>query len=263
MKINFIGDSHVACIRSAWKGMQAQYRDVSIAFHGATGNLFQYLVLDGDKLRPENRLLAHSLLAISGVSEIETAGYDAFCLVGLQYSLQNIDLNLYAAYRTIFHAQDYAKFLVSESCFETAFKGLLRESLALSIAAIIRSVSDAPIYIVPQPMPSEGIKAGPRWQVMLDSGDDERLGNQFNAISREFARDDLRFILQDPATLSRPTTTLGRYATGSQRLDVDERHPDGEFYHMNVEYGEVALHRVLGEVLQTGTGSGPIGNSLA
>jgi hypothetical protein len=248
MKVRVIGDSHAACVRTGWREVESDYPDTQLDFAAATGDLLWHVAVEGSCLVPTQATLLNTLEGICRVSRIETAGYDAICLVGLGFSLANVDVSLYADYRTIAQSQTEAKYLVSEACFAAAFVGTLRQSLAMYLAEMVGSITSAPIYLLPQPMPSEIILAGPRWRAMNDSGDDQTLRSQFDAACTMLSRDDLRIIPQPAETLSTPATTRREYSIGSRRFDGDDLHEEDEFLHMNATYGAVAVRRVLAAI---------------
>jgi hypothetical protein len=247
MRVRVIGDSHAACLRTAWRALESDYPDMQLDFAAATGDLLWHVAVEGSCLVPTDAVLANTLQGICQISRIETAGYDAICLVGLGFSLANVDVSLYADYRTIAQSQTEAKYLVSDACFAAAFVGTLRQSLAMYLAEMVGSITSAPIFLVPQPMPSETILAGPRWRTMHETGDHLTLSRQFHAACIDLSGEKHTFIPQPTDTFATPATTRREYSIGSRRFG-DALHDEDEFLHMNEAYGAVALRSVLAAI---------------
>jgi ribosomal protein L12E/L44/L45/RPP1/RPP2 len=208
------------------------------------------LRVHGRALIPRSDAVRRSLMHTSGgLSYVEVDSYDAFGICGLGHGL-HVLAEMYGEYRS----DDFAGFasarhLVSRDCFEEAVLGSLRESFAVRLAQKIRKVSDAPIYLIPQPLPSETIRSGDSdvaklWQALLVNEDEERLQALFKRLHGKELVSGLKVVAQAPETLASASTTKELYSHGSKRLLNENEHDGQDFFHMNGAYGAIAMRQL-------------------
>jgi len=155
-RICVIGNSHLAAVKLGWEAVETG--ETEAVFLSATGpRLRDLAVVDGVLTAPEP--VATLMRELTGVSAVAVAEVDAFVLVGLRFSV-NRAVQVFTTHRT-WAANDPAAgggaHLVSAGCFSGAVRNLLETSMALILAARIRSASRAPLFIIPQPAASERV----------------------------------------------------------------------------------------------------------
>lgn len=244
-RICVIGNSHAAAWRAGLNAGFAPERELRWDFFVAQGDLMRNTELRDTVIIPTAEETRRRVAAIVGPqTEIETRDYHCFVLVGLGISLVDAveALRGFQLLGVETPAEDLR--WLSRPCYMHLIKSLLRASTALHIAKLLRRVTDKPIFLVPQPYPSEAILRMGWWSRVAASG---ALGlamacyrQAVEAIAREL---DCELLLQPESTLGRHSLTLESYAVDSVRLSADlaMKHPAEEPFHMNAAFGTVML----------------------
>jgi hypothetical protein len=248
MRLCFIGDSTLAAVKLGWDMVAADYPHVDATFFGSHGTTLSDLAVGDGMLVPTTDGLRSTLQWISsGKEQIVEADYDCFILVSLGFAIHEI-VYIYGSHRADSHGSQYGlKHLVSDCCFEEAARCRLRRSLALDIAAKLREITDKRVYLLPTPLPSEGVLAAPLWASLTEAGDDSALSDLFIRLSREFSHGSLIILDQPDSTKRRDILTKQEYSIDSVRMigDFDVRHPSDDYLHMNKLYGKAILLDLL------------------
>ena len=225
-KLCVIGNSHVAALKSGWEKMRDDFKDIEVTFFASAGKSLSCLELRGASLVPRNKPIAEILSFTSGgLSEVAIPDYSAFLCYGLGLQLPALDQRL------------------STACSNAVLRDALDQSLNLRIARMLRSATQAPIYVAHNPQQAtshEPEKTFPR--------------QSYATLSRELGRllepDALALAAQPASTLDDDWTTKSHYASGSVRLDTGRRtpnraHPDNERVHMNGAFGTAYLSELF------------------
>lgn len=227
-RICVIGNSHTGAIKTAWDRMAADWPGVAVTFFAARARATEGLEPKDGKLVPKSADLAAQMAFTSGgPALIDPADHDLFLV--------------YAGYEHIRVASAFDQ--VSRALAEKTLLERAEESLLLHHVRNLRAITDKPVYAALTPVPlaprdKPPATMPPHAQVvaLLQAGVFDALG--------------ATLIAQPEATLAEGRTTLGRFATGSEKLatikdQAPGRHGGGDSVHMNVEYGRLWLTAFL------------------
>lgn len=242
-----IGNSHLAALRGAWD-LGNQPPGLQATWFGAMRDGIARLRLVDGALRANTPDLADSLAWTSGGRrEIVLGDYDAFLLVGLGLSFTSL-ARLYGANRTPAQSQELrVRRLVSSAVFDAATTGLVRDSLSLSLARIIRRVTPAPILVLADPLPGEIAAHGKEaslWTHLAANADGADLMRRFhNTAEKEASSAGAIFLPQPDATRAAPPFSHDRLRRGAVRMRAtgDTPFEDEDPGHMGPEYGTHVL----------------------
>jgi hypothetical protein len=190
-----------------------------------------------------------------GKSDITAADFDGFAIVGLVDLVGVASLGL--THRTFKHVADVKVALISEACQKAVVHSLVtRRSLAAMTLDKRRTITDAPIVVVPCPLPSTDIltnrRHGRMWRTpglvkVTMAVYDEALA----ALPATIAR-------QPSGTVEGDIFTKTEFARGSIMLrGTTDAHPDGESFHMNRDFGAIMLREMLAALTRPARGSSP------
>src|SRR5262249_45601657 len=137
---------------------------------------------------------------------------------------------------------------LSIEALRAAVRDIVRDSPAIRLGRLIRSSSDARIWINPTPLsPKRVMKLAPSfWQTLWSTGAGRELLGLFEEeIRAAVAEFDGTLILQPDETRVDSIFTDDRYLVGSVRLTADlaAPQPDNDVWHMNAAYGSKILDR--------------------
>jgi len=211
-------------------------------------------LVDG-KLRPSTDELKQSLLWTSqGLDEIVIDQYDAFVLVGLGLSFTTL-ARMYGQLRVPCQSKELPyRRLISQQVFDLALEGQVRNSLSLVIARLLRHATEAPILIIPDPMPAEraqSSKEATLWRHLAVSRDGTTLRQCFYNQSEACAlqvRADILF--QPERTMAGVIFSRDELCKGATRLREDEasHFDDNEFGHLGPQYGVEMISALRGRL---------------
>jgi hypothetical protein len=193
-KICLIGDSHLACLQTAISGSDIREKN-ELTFFGCHANLVSGLVLSGRKLVSINAELAGKLKQFSaGKDQVDIDGYDRFVIIGHGFWMGTV-VGRYRHYVSdSMPGTTMGKYLLSDECFVTVSEQICRRSEALRLAVAIRSVSDKPITVVPNPNPGFGLSEEnmaawyPPCHAAVHNGDDKALSTLFLEVCARLAK---------------------------------------------------------------------------
>ena len=105
----------------------------------------------------------------------------------------------------------------------------------------------------PAPWPSETAIADPdpkkaaSYKLAVAHGDQEQLLATFNGACETISKDDIGVVHQPAETKASPILTQDIYSQGSVRFTekLDEAHDKTDYLHMNCQYGEMLLSKLL------------------
>lgn len=223
-------------------------------FFAAQRDWMREMALRGDVLVPISEVTREKIASHSGGMErIEAHQYDHFLIVGLGFGISGPG---FISPFSVFDKYQIAGFdglreaknpYISRACFAALTASILRNSTSLYLAGLLRSVSDARIFIVPNPYPSEEIlnsEDGEFWTRAVECGAWGYAVELYReAAARSVSEAGCELLFQPCDTLTHDSFTLTQFAQGSVRLsaDLDHAHPTAEPYHMNASYGAEIL----------------------
>ena len=228
MRICILGDSHTVALKSGWDRIRVSYPGVTITIFAARGPTMGRLEADGTDLVPGTMSLREQMEYTSGRSQVRTGDFDVFVLSGMFLLPLWTKAGLSRAVITAANAEQY------------------RLSISGTVAKVLRSVTQAPIYIMPKPLVAQRpdppvAEAVPPYP------------EQIALLTRYFETERFHFVCQPAETMPEGWFTRPDFSIGSGRLVVapgleGEFHPERETNHMNADYGELALGRFLATV---------------
>lgn len=239
LRLCIIGNSHIACLKTAWDLMAQDRERLTCTFFGSPGGGMQELQRDGSRLRPASSKLKRDMKFTSGGKDIiRLDDYDAFLLVGLRFFSPVFDRRLSAA--------------VSEAALRESFGG----TLARRIAADIRGASSAPIFIGSTPRPLKAGVAAENDRCYMTAAEVSA------ALTRTFHSEGFRFVPQPAETMRSPWSTKAEFGTDAPRLDHTKAKVDAKFDrddtgHMNTAYGRIYLEQFFEMLFANGDGKAP------
>lgn len=262
-QICLLGDSHLAAPRAAAADPANLPAAADLHFFGAPNNMMEDLAVEKTCLVPTTDATRFSLNRFGGVSQIDLAAYDIFVLVGLQ-------LNVFWAtalcrrYRLRgqkgWRHHDPKRPLLSQQLAQATLSGRLLSTRSLRIAALIRQVSDRPIWFVPEPRPGQTILAPglrfPAFHKLLAHGD----GPHTSWLYEQTANACLpgRYLPQPPQTICDGIFTHADFRQAATQLPragkAADSYPEGDFLHANDRYGALVLQQI-GNALISGQGA--------
>jgi hypothetical protein len=250
-RIYFVGNSHLAAIKLGWDVAGAQYPSVQPVFYGASKRQMDSVTFEAGALVPTSEVVAEEIAKVSGgVTSVHLDDADLVCLVGLQFGFLNL-LRLIHRFRT--HSMvPLAKQsrLISRACLQQTYRERLEASIALKLARSIKSESAVPLLLVESPIPSTDLIQTDPWMNIPGEQAKSTIAEAFSIYRRIVSElgtsEGIRIVSQPPETIGRDGLSRVEFTRGSLRLESQERHSDGDFSHMNQDYGA----RILDEILK-------------
>lgn len=224
MKIAVIGNSHIGSLKRGMDMMKAKEVLYDLCFFGARGDGLKSLTVEDSSLVPSDEGTADAIAFTSGGERrIDTDGYDAFLLYGMEA-------------RPFFIAEDR---YYSSAVLDRAVDDVVEGSLSYNTLQKLRTITDKPIYIGHNPMRGARRNEGPQ-----DVGPYERGIALLNA--RKYAAVGATLLPQPATTIINGNGTAMPFAQGSKRLAIgdahdDALHPSVDLNHMNDDFGRLWL----------------------
>lgn len=222
---------------------------LDVTFVGAPGNLLRTLTRSGNKLVASGQL-REVILKTTGVADVAVDEFDAFVLVGLKFTI-NRCVRLFATHRP-WRAEEPETiggdewFLASRPFLLEAAEERLRQSAAMSLVRELRTVTAAPILVVPQPHLSErvlefGSESTEVWRDLHARGRASEVRSIHEEACQALGK-DFEIVPQPEETITDEIFTLGQYDCAEP-----SRRPISHFHvsHMNLEYGRFAMRDLL------------------
>ena len=152
-----IGNSHLAALKLGWDKLNEdnQTSQISMTFFGAAANGLQNIEVVDNKLVPTTVNTKRALLFTSqGKDYINLIGFDAILLIGIDCDIGLIHEVLKIHQLT--SMPNAEKNIMSEQCLSTIYidKFRIEENITFSLLSKIRSISQIPVLIIPQPFRS-------------------------------------------------------------------------------------------------------------
>lgn len=233
--ICILGNSHIACLKSAWDALGTDRPPYRLTFFGSPGGGMRELTLEGDRLVPAVDRVKNDLrLTSGGLEAVPLADFAAFLLVGLGLHTPVRDRRL------------------SQAVLGASLREPLDVTLMIRLARSIRSASDVPVFIAATPFKTRAA----RRQVM-NALPPRAMAEALTALYTDVG---LRFLPQPEATLKDVWATRDEFLKDAPRLQRANQGRGGQFdadqeVHMNTEYGKIYLQAFFESLaLQGGVG---------
>lgn len=261
-----IGNSHVAMIAKSWREKADRWANTELTFFAQPGEGPKGIGFDGTILQatdpefqaflkatntsPSVDLTDHDFLAIvaCGVSFYPTAEILCDCHVWGWPSCAQIMAK---------GIQPTDKQLISAHCLNTTLQDMMKTTLAWELAQKLRAKTAMPIFIIPQPLPSERISTmkgkGHRFHKIDKYNNNEPAYQAFTtAVTTAFS------LIENTSVLTQPTETIvnhiythQNFTAGAVRLyNLDKEQADQDTLHANPDYGSLILDKLTSLILQ-------------
>ncbi|HET7237833.1 MAG TPA: hypothetical protein VFI76_02325, partial [Terrimicrobiaceae bacterium] len=198
---------------------------VVITFFGSVRDEMKRLRIEGGCLSPrlgDARLRSHLALTSNGLTSIDPRVYDVFLVYGLTFRVPCLSRGLS---RAVIHAAAEDSFAGSANC---------------DVAALLRSVTNAPVYVAAAPMRAGS--TAPR------NGREMDYPEIVNELEQVLKRRGLIFVAQPARTVESGCRTRPEFTKGAKSL-VEGRSTDAsDRLHMNAEYGQLFIDRLIERV---------------
>lgn len=247
MRVCFIGDSHLACIKKAWDAeLAARYPAVSPTFFAAPGRGMDRLDVRDGTLGSEDPEVTRILLMISGGAERIDAAYDVYALHGMHLSvIQALDL---LRQMPGVRGTSRPEFVATPE-FRAELRSAIEGSIAVGNLRKLREITRAPAFVSPTPMADARMQ--PLRRRLVDYETAQPLADLFDEMCSLVCRDlDARFVPQPPQTrFGDGLATKAEYSLNAARFSHKaEQIVREDASHMNAQYGREAGAAILDAV---------------
>lgn len=254
-RVCIIGNSHVAAWRVGMDLAPKLWEGMKFDFFAAQSDLMREMELRGKMLVPTSPVTRQRMARVSGgKAAINLHDYTHFVIVGLGFNLVKL-INVLGNFQLYGFGKAGNEVLpyLSRPCYAALVKSILHNSSAMHFVRLLRGAGIASVTLVPQPYPSENIIKGGLWKRAADNGTlAHAIGLYAGFASQEAAEAGCELLFQPADTLTSDSLTLASYSADSVRLgsDMTTKHPQGEPYHMNGQFGVEMLKSYLGLLKQ-------------
>ncbi|MEX0282478.1 MAG: hypothetical protein AB3N13_14940 [Arenibacterium sp.] len=254
MKLCVIGNSHAGMLVHAEREGAADGLDLTYMARQGRGP--DGIRLRGKMLRAMRPETRRALARLNMPDRVKIEDQDAFVVVAMTATVFSIAplLGDHAVYTWPSMRQlvkekpeDETALLerpfLSEPALIASLQQMIEDNIAFPVVQKIRRVSDVPIYLVPQPFPSERVMAVSSKQSgikrLVRSGDAEAaIGALEQAHSNVFDPFEKVTRLRQPTeTITQVCLTHADYTRGAGRLNPGGKQPETDILHANAAYG--------------------------
>jgi len=263
MKLCVIGNSHVGMLRAAARELGDDGPEIT--FFAKAGAGIERARVRGSVIAAKDRDLRAAQARFGMPEKVDVAGFDATILVagtasiyGALRILQACRVSGWPSCRTAPEnggprtPGPLGRALVSEPAFVATLTDHARAGASFHFAEAFRRASAVPIFLVPQPYPSERVfeSTRPREYGFLRArrnGDGAAISACLNrAIDRAFGEIGNLTVLHQPTdTIAHGFTTARIFTRDAVRVDGDTAQHAADLLHVGPAFGKRVLARVI------------------
>ena len=237
IRIACLGNSHNAAFKLGWDEIKGSYPNVIVDFFSGAASAMKHLEVRNGCIFPTKESVREMFVAYAGQDHV-TPDYDLYFLVGMGFGLTPL-MSLYGTHRPPrFYSRDSGIQLISEELLTASRKALIYESVAVRTLGFVRTITDiAPVYMVPNPLPSAEILSTPAASYW---GDSELLEDCNTYLEQAISMlKAVNYVPQPGVTLASQYFTKPHYAKEALLLKARWTRPtnEGDPYHLNAAYG--------------------------
>lgn len=233
MHLCVIGNSHVAALKGGLADIEASEPSLRVTFFASRGQTLGGLEVAQGCLVPSRHRLAQNLAFTSGgQSEIDPDEFDGFVLCGLGLGLR------YELLGPRFYSRQFA-------CEYTWASW--RASVCMHVHGLLRSLTDKPVLVCPEPFLSESSE---RWSRLARSSatPPAHLAAAFTDAHALWAGDS-QVLCQPAESVVSHIFSAARFSAGSIKLAIHEapgeiEHAARDAAHMNAAYGALVWQAI-------------------
>ena len=239
-KVCLIGNSHVAALKLGWPQVQARFPATDLVFFASAGLSITFEVQDGKLVCPDPRIRKRLALTSGGEGDVAPV-YDVYVLCGLELS----SMRAFRAYAAKRRAEG-AKVGRTVDDFVAAMKPALRDTIAIEVAAKLRTLTDAPIFAIATPLPAQE-RHVELWDRLKSLGLEATVAQSYDIACSDVAGE------QGATFLPQPAETVGENGLTTRNrfylLRPDQVAAEKSLHtHMNPDYGAIVLRDALEKI---------------
>ncbi|MBV7392979.1 hypothetical protein [Mameliella sediminis] len=253
MKLCLIGDSHAAMLIAAHR---QDPRGETLTVFAKPGLAASEVAMDGQVLRASTDAFRDRLRPLGTADSLDLGTFDAVILAGLVPS----------AFAAVRLQQDHhvsgwpsgAKALSRALSGDTlpkarplltraAYRAALSALTGASLAALIARAAPGPVWVVPQPYPSDALLQDdgkyPVFRRVVRNGDGDALSQDLNAAHKGCfgTIGNARLVTQPSTTLAQGCLTQAEFMRGGPRLAEGGQQQADDVLHGNAKLGALLL----------------------
>ncbi|MBV9991545.1 MAG: hypothetical protein JOZ72_09650 [Alphaproteobacteria bacterium] len=239
-KVCLIGNSHVAALKLGWPRIQARFPTMDLVFFASAGLSITFEVQDGKLVCPDPRIRKRLALTSGGEGDIEPV-YDVYVLCGLELS----SMRAFRAYAAKRRAEKAAVGRTVEDLV-AAMEPALRDTIAIEVAAKLRALTEAPMFMIATPLPAHE-RHVEFWDRLKALEMEATVAQSYHLACKNVAGEHEAIFLPQPAQTvgENGLTTRNRFYL----LKPDQVAAEKSLHtHMNPDYGAIVLRDALEKI---------------
>ncbi len=246
-KVCVIGNSHVAALKLGWPEIQAQFPRVELTCFASAGLSVAYEVSDGKLVCPDPRIKQRLAYTSQTDGDIRPV-YDVYILCGLALSSMKA-FRAYIAKRVELKAAGTPIGTTVED-YAAAMAPALRDTIAIDVAAKLRTLTQAPIFVIATPLPAYE-RHVELWGRIKENFQESTVAQAYDlACTRVAAEHDAVFLPQPvEVTDESGLTTRNQFYLLKPEQVAEEK---SLHTHMNPAFGAVVLRDALEKIVNSG-----------
>jgi len=262
MRLCVIGNSHVGMLRAAARDLGEDRPEIT--FFAKAGAGIEKASVEGSVIAAQDRRLRAAQARFGMPQRVDVATFDATILVAGTASvysalriLQDCRVSGWPSCVADREPDDPRnrkpahRALISDSAFVAALADQARAGVSFRFAEAFRRATDVPIFLVPQPYPSERVFESTRpaeygFLRARKTGDGAAISACLTrAIDQAFGGIGNLTVLHQPAdTIAHGFTTARAFTRDAVRVDGDTAQHPADLLHVGPAYGKRVLARV-------------------
>jgi hypothetical protein len=256
-RVAVLGNSHLGALKRAWDaGLAKSQAELELVFFGAPRRTLVELRAIRDELTTEDPSVRKSLALTSGMTDprVRLRTYDAVLLHGLIGRNWAVPLAL--------KLDEYSRgtgSFVSTGLVQDILREDFRNSVLQHVVQLIRSISQVPLFVSPQPFICEDVT----YRQMHNALQPPLLPQLYERyIESEVTAAALIYVPQNPVTVVDHCFTRRGFAVDGIRLRTDTTHdPGDDLRHKNESYGRIVIDDFLSKLRSSAPFSGARGRA--
>jgi hypothetical protein len=244
-KLLIFGNSHVIAIKDGWALASEAVAHLQPAYFTAPGEMLLATRVENSRLIPIDIRTASMTKRTCGEDVTDLSEPDNFLIVGLGLRFAAVAA-LYTHHRIPAHASEDQHLLLSPSALKATIRGYVESTAAVHVARCIRTVTANPVFVMPEPLHSDGA---------IDREKERELWNNphliflhelyVDAITAVMKCCNVNPVFQPPHTIGTPPFTKRKYAENARQMWEGKKDPHTDGRHMNAEFGAEMLKSIF------------------
>ena len=248
-----IGNSHVAMIAKFWRTNPDHFADMNLTFMAQPGDGPKDIRFDGSVMYSTDPGFLQFQKTSGAEPRIDLAKLDFLVIVACGLSFYPLASILRTCHVWGWGPHNYntQNQLISSACLQAVLTDRLKNTLGANLVETIRCQTAMPIYIVPQPLPSEQLsvlkRKGGNFRKIELNGINQRAYQAYEtALEDVFSPHKNTTIISQPEeTIKSNIYTRSSFTKGAVRLyNLNKQQPETDILHANQDYGGLILDQL-------------------